>query len=137
MNWNPAVGGRKCIIVQPIESPNTDTVNGRLGSRLAMAPTGRTACGGDGDTTATGDTPGGRLASSALLPALGTTGTTSSVTAAAVAAVAPASGSSGTRAGRHFRTGCSIAHHDTTETASVAAHRTANNERPGQTGSRP
>jgi hypothetical protein len=65
-------------------------------------------------------------------PSLGPTGTTSIVTAAAVAAVAPASGNSGTRTGRHFRTGCSITHQDTVDTASVAAHRTPNNESPDQ-----
>src|SRR6202161_4641929 len=99
MNWNPGVCGKKCIIVQPIESPNTETVNGRRGSRLATARAGRTPCGGDGDTTATGDTPGGRLASSALTPGLCTTRTTSSVTAPAVVAVAAASGKIGTRRG--------------------------------------
>ena len=35
-NWNPGVAGRKCINVQPIESPNTDTVNGPVAG-LAVA----------------------------------------------------------------------------------------------------
>src|SRR3984957_19208539 len=132
MNWNPGVDGKKCINVQPIESPKTETSNGRRGSRCATARAGRNPTGGDGETTATGDTPGGKLPSSDPAPGLGPTGTTSIVTAAAVAAVAPASGNNGTRTGRHFRTGCSITHQDTVDTASVAAHRTPNNEIPDQ-----
>src|SRR5271155_4288184 len=132
MNWNPGVDGRKCINVQPIESPKTDTVNGRCGSRCATARADRGSFGGDGETTATDETPGGKLPASGPPPGLGPTGTTSIVTAAAVAAVAPASGNSGTHTGRHLRIGRSITHHDTTDTASVAAHRTPNNERPAQ-----
>src|ERR1700722_9788599 len=130
MNSKPGVGGRKCIRVQPIESPKTDTVNGRCGSRCATARAGRGSFGGDGETTATCDTPGGKLLSRGPPPCRGTTGTTSIVTTAAVAAVAPASGSSGTCTGRHLLTGRSIAHHDRMDTPSVAAHLTPNNDRP-------
>ena len=58
------------------------------------------------------------------------TGSTVIVTTAAVAAVAPANGSIGTIAGRHRRIGCSSSHHDAAATATVAAHRSANNDHP-------
>ena len=91
-------------------------------------PAGRTPPGGDGETAATAETPGGRPGSRNPGPA--PTGTTINVTAAALATVAAANGNNGTRDGRQRRIGCSISHHDAPATASVTPHRAANNGSP-------
>ena len=126
-NANPGVGGRKCIQVQPIESPNTETVNGRLGSRGLAGWSAPGGPGGEGEIAATDDTPGGSPSRS---PGPVPTGTTSNVTAAALATVAAANGNNGTRDGRQRRIGCSISHHDAAATATVTAHRAANSVAP-------
>src|SRR5579875_1188614 len=114
-----------------MESPNTDTVKGRFGSRRAAGRAATGLPGGEGDTAATADTPGGRLPSG-VPPGPPCTGTNSTVTATADARVAPASGNNGTRTGCHRRIGCSINHHDAAATATVAAQRAANSGAPDQ-----
>ena len=77
-----------------MESPNTETVNGRLGSSGRPGSRLGAARGGAGETAATAETPGGNPISRSPGPV--PTGTTRMVAAAAEATVAAASGNNGT-----------------------------------------
>ncbi len=112
--------------VHATESPNTATV---------WVPGARRA---GGEPTATGTSAPTSTPVSAVDMTSGPggcagwppTGMTTVVTTAAVATVAAASRSIGTWVGRHRRTGCSIAHHDSADTAIVTPNRNAMSDHP-------
>ena len=123
MKCSPGVAGRYRINVHAIESPNTATlVSPGVRGRTGVV----TSTGTSGAINAALSTSGPGVGSALFTP----TGSTLIVTTAAVAAVAVASGSIGTVSGRHRRIGCSTSHHTTVATATVAAHRSANNSQP-------